>query len=191
MKKMYTSIVIALLFSACSTLKVETDYDTSHDFTKNSTYAVVYNVKEGDNTLIKDRIKESIRTNIAVKGYKEVDKESAELIFVFHAHVTQMSDIRTDYQTIGYGGFGYGGGWAYGGYRGYGGGGMVVPHTTTYRWEEAKLIVDAYNPKTKKIVWRGIVKDEISGSSYTPQETTKYINKVVSEVLKDFPISGI
>ena len=181
-------MLIALLFSACSTLKVETDYDISHEFTKNSSYAVVYNAKEGDNTLIYDRIEESIKTNISAKGYKEVAKESAELIFVFHAHVTQMADIRTDYQTIGYGSFGYGGRWGYGG---YGGATMMIPSTTTYRWEEGQLIIDAYNPKTKKIVWRGIVKDEISGSSYTPEETTKYINKVVSKVLKDFPISGI
>jgi len=178
MKKIYIFVALALMFSACSTLKVETDYDTSYDFTGNTKYAVVYNAKEGDNTLVNDRIEESIKTNIAAKGYTEVAKEKAELIFVFHVHVTQMSDIRTDYQTIGYGGYGYGGGWGYGG---YGGGTMVIPHSTTYRWTEGQLIIDAYNPSTNKIV----------DGNHTPNEKIEYINKVVEKVLQTFPKAGV
>lgn len=175
-----------MMFSACSTLQIGTDYDVTYDFTKNKTYAVVYNATKDDNTLINDRIEEAIQKNMNEKAYREVNKEQAELVFIFHVHVIQMSDIRTDYQTVGYGGFSYGGGW---GYRG--GGAMLIPHSTTYRWKEGQLIIDAYNPKTKKIIWRGTAKDEITGSNYTPQEKTKYINKVVSELLKAFPNSGV
>jgi len=189
MKKKYLMALIALVFSGCSTLKVQTDYDTEYNFTKNTTYAVVYNVKESDNTLTYDRIKTSIKDNINEKGYKEVSKENADLVLVFHVQVTQMSDIRTDYERIGYGGYGYGGGWGYGGYGG--GGTMVVPRSVTYRWKEGQLIIDAYNPKTNKIVWRGIVKDEISNASYTPEENIEYINDVVTKVLKSLPNSGV
>ncbi len=171
--------LIALLFTGCSTLKVQTDYDTEYNFTNNTTYAVVYNSKEGDNTLTYDRIQTSIKDNINTKGYKEVAKENADLVLVFHVQVTQMSDIRTDYERIGYGGYGYGGGT------------IVVPRSVTYRWQEGQLIIDAYNPKTKKIVWRGIVKDEISNASYTAEENIEYINDVVTKVLKSFPNSGV
>jgi len=174
--------VLAMVFSGCSTLSVDTDYDTAYDFTKSKKYAVVYNAKEGDNTLVNDRITAAIKTNLDKRGYMEVKKESAELVFVFHVQVMQMSDIRTDYETIGFGGFDYGHGW---GYRG--GGAMVVPHSTTYRWTEGQLVIDAYNPKTEKIVWRGLVKDEISEGSHTPQEKTEYINKVVTKLLGKFP----
>ena len=90
--------LIALLFTGCSTLKVQTDYDTEYNFTNNTTYAVVYNAKEGDNTLTYDRIQTSIKDNINTKGYKEVAKENADLVLVFHVQVTQISDIRTDYE---------------------------------------------------------------------------------------------
>ncbi|MDQ7042735.1 MAG: DUF4136 domain-containing protein [Sulfurimonas sp.] len=192
MKKIYIIAMIALMFTACSTREVEIDYDTSYDFTKNKTYAIVHNVKEGDNTLVIDRIEKSIRANINAKGYKEVSKENAELIFVFHVQVVQMSDIRTDYERIGYGGYGYGGGYrGFGGFGGYGGGTMVVPRSTTYRWKEGKLVIDAYNPQTKKIIWRGVIKDEISNSSHSVEEKTAYIEKVVSQTLAKFPKSGV
>lgn len=190
MKKIYIFVVVALMLSACSALRVEIDYDTAYNFTKNTTYAVVYNAKEGDNTLINDRIESAIKTNIKMKGYTEVSKEKAELILVFHVQVTQMSDIRTDYQTIGYGGYGYGGGWGhhpYGGFSSYSSGAMVIPTATTYRWKEGQLIIDAYNPQTKKVIWRGVIKDEITGSNHTVSEKTEYINKVVKKVLKEFP----
>ncbi|HIC12903.1 MAG TPA: DUF4136 domain-containing protein, partial [Sulfurimonas sp.] len=71
------------------------------------------------------------------------------------------------------------------------GGTIVVPRSVTYRWQEGQLIIDAYNPKTKKIVWRGIVKDEISNASYSAEENIEYINDVVTKVLQSFPNSGV
>ena len=172
------------ILTGCSTLEVEVDYDTAYNFDAQTKYTIVHSERVGDNTLVNDRVTHAIKTSLDAKEYTQVKESDADLLFVFHVNVQQMSDIRTDYQMIGYGGYGYGMG--FGGYgRGYGT--AVVERPSTYRWLEGKLIIDALNPKTKKIVWRGTVTDELSRDSSTPAEKTKYINDVVSKLMKKFP----
>jgi len=169
---------------ACSTMKVDIDYDSAYNFDDKSTYAVVHKNRESENTLTNDRVINAIKSSLNEKKYSEVPQENADLIFVFHVNVTNRSDIRTDYEMIGYGGYGYG--YGFGGYGGsYGTRVITVP--STYRWKEGRLIVDAMNPKTKKIVWRGVISDELSSSTTTPEEKTDYINKVVTKLMKSFP----
>ena len=186
-KQILSLIAIVILFTGCSTLKVDVDYDSSYDFKNKTKYAIIHNNKEAENTLTNDRIKNAIKASLNANDYKEVSKEEADLIFVFHVNVISLSDIRTDYDVIGYGGYGYNPGWGYNRGYGYGGSTVVVPRSTTYRWKEGKLIVDALNPKTKKIVWRAIAKDELSSASSTQKEKIEYINKVVSKLMKEFP----
>jgi len=47
---------------------------------------------------------------------------------------------------------------------------VIVSYIVTFRWKEEQLIIDAYNPKRNKIVWEGIVKDEILNSSYAQRK---------------------
>jgi len=174
-----------LLLSGCSTLKIDVDHDASFSFDTKKTYAIVHSDRESDNTLVNDRIHNAIKNSLNLQGYKEVSKEKAQLIFVFHVNVMQRSDIRTDYQMIGYPGYGYG--FGYGGY-GYGPGTAMIATPSTYRWQEGRLVIDALNPKNKKIVWRGTVTDELSRNSTTTEEKTEYLNSVVSKVMKKFPV---
>jgi len=187
MKNIFATLCLVLFLGGCSTLKVDVDYDANYDFKNKTEYAIVYNPKESDNTLVTDRIKEAIKTQLDAKNYVEVEKSQADLIFVFHVNVTQRSDIRTDYERIGYSGYGYGGAWGYRGFGGYGGGTMIVERPSVYRWKEGRLVIDALNKKSKKIVWRGIVKDELSSKSSTVQEKKQYINSVVKKLFKQFP----
>lgn len=184
MKKLFLIGTIFLLFSGCSTLDTEVDYDTAYEFKDQTHYSIVHSDREGDNTLVNDRIKEAIKISLNAKEYEEVKESEADLLFVFHVNVQKMSDIRTDYEMVGYGGFGYGMG--FGGY-GRGFGTAMVVHPSTYKWTEGKLIIDALNPRSKKIVWRGVATDELSQNSSTPQEKTLYINKVVSKLMEKFP----
>lgn len=181
MKKVLFTIFALIVMTGCSTLKVDVDYDTAYDFNKSTTYAVVYNDGVVENSLINDRITQAIKTSLNEKnGYKEVSKESAELLFVFHVNVQDKSDVSMDYQMIGYGGYGFGRGFG----LGYGG---VVASPNTYNYKEGKLVIDALNQQTNKIVWRGSASDELSQSSSTPDEKTKYINSVVSKIMANFP----
>jgi len=188
-KQILSILTMLFLFSGCSTLKVDVDYDSSYNFNNKTKYAVVHSLKESEDSLTNNRIAEAIKKSLNNNNYKEVSKEDADLIFVYHVNVINKSDIRTDYQVIGYSGYGYGPGWGYGRYGGFGGYGstVVIPRSSTYKWQEGKLIIDAMNAKNQKIVWRGIAKDELSNGNSSHEEKVEYINKVVKKLMKDFP----
>ena len=181
MKTVFISLLLLLVMSGCSTMKVESDYDSTYNFGDKNSYNILYSERVRGNTLVNDRITQAIKNSLNAKNYKEVSEKEADLLFVFHVNVRQMSDIRTDYQMVGYPGYRYG---MYG--YGYSAGTMVVATPSIYKWTEGKLIIDALNPKTKKIVWRGTVTDELSSNSSTPQEKTAYIDKVVKKLMNEF-----
>jgi len=171
-KKMIFTLLGVLLLSACSSLKVNVDYDPEFDFMGQKSFAVVHHNKEGEDTLFNDRMIEALTVNLQGKAYVKSPKESANLVFVFHVNVEDKMDIDTDYRMVGYGGYGYGG--------------QMVATTRTYNYTKGTLIIDALNPIDKKIVWRGIATDILKSKS-TPQERAAYVKKVVNETMKDFP----
>ena len=172
MKKLLILLVAQVVFFGCSSLKVNVDYDPEFDFASQKSFAVVHHNKEGEDTLFNDRFTEALQADLGAKAYMQAPKDSADLVFVFHVNVESKTDIDTDYTMVGYGRYGYGG--------------HMVATTRTYKYKKGTLIIDALNPKDKKIVWRGITTD-ILKSHDTPEERTVYINKVVKEAMKDFP----
>jgi hypothetical protein len=164
-----------LFFTACSTIKVETDYDPEFSFKNVSTYAIVHKSKEGANTLTDERIISAIHTRLKAKGYVKTKRSDADLLVVFHTDVRSKTRIVQDYQYVGISPYRYG----YGGM-------MAVPTTRAYNYDEGKLLIDILNSKDKKIVWRGIATDSLK-SYDTPQERTEYINKVMKSIFKTLP----
>jgi len=171
MKYLFT-LLLAFLFVGCSTLEVEHDYDENYNFTKVHTFRIMHNVKEGENTLLNERITTALRDVLEKKGYQKVE-HNADLIFVYHYGVKDKVDLQTDYQMIGFP------------RRGFGGGAMIAT-TTTYEYKEGTIIIDAYDTQTKKIVWRAVGVLEVQHQE-TPQERRAYVYKIISGVMKDFP----
>ncbi|MBN2816445.1 MAG: DUF4136 domain-containing protein [Campylobacterales bacterium] len=169
--------VFAIFFTACSQLDIKIDYDTEYEFSKEIKYTVVHSSRVGDDTLTNDRIKKALQNTLDLKGYTMVEQKDADVLFVFHADVKDKTDIQTDYQMVGFGGYGFA--------RGFGGG--MVATTSAYNYTEGTLVVDALNPDTQKILWRGIATDELSKKDATPEEKSAYINVVVSKLINNFP----
>jgi hypothetical protein len=160
------------IFSGCSSLRVNVDYDPGFDFQTPKSFAIAHYNKEGEDTLFNDRLIRALETDLKTKGYTKSAKEEADLIVTFHTNVENKVSIDTDYQMIGYARYGYGGG--------------MVATTRTYNYQKGTLIIDVLNPKDEKIVWRGMATD-ILKEHKTPQERTAYINKVVEETMASFP----
>jgi len=165
-----TGLFLSLFLLGCSTLDVNVDYDDSYSFSGVKSFKVVHNVKEGENTLVNDRITAAIESELEKKGY--VKSRDADLVFVYHYNVKDKTDIRTDYQMVGYGGFGYGG--------------AMIAHTNTYNYTQGTIIIDALNPKTKKIVWRSVGTLELQEKE-TPKEKREYVNKIIQKMLASYP----
>ena len=161
---------MTLFISACSTLSTSVDYDTHYNFKTIHTFAVVHKTKEGENTLTNERIEKALVNVLKSKGLQEVEPQNADLVFLYHTNVQNKTDIYTDYQMVGYGRYG----------------GMVISTPRTYNYDEGKLIIDAYNPKTNKTVYRAVAVDELPEKK-TLQEREEYINEVITKTLKTFP----
>ena len=179
-------ILIALLISGCSSLKVETDFDPNVAMNPPKNFYIVHKPAENEDTLVSDRIIEALQKELISLGYKNSSKENADFLVLFHIGVTTKSRVVTDYQRVNMYPYSYGHGFGYG-YRGYGGHGTVtVAESKNYSYKEAKLIVDAVIPTSNRIFWRGTAKDQLQ-SHDNPQERIAYINKVLKTLMKKFP----
>lgn len=177
MMKILSFITATLLFIGCSTLDVSVDYDDSYDFKSVKSFTVDNSIGTSKNTLIGTRIVNALEGELELKNYKKTSKEDANLIFVFYGSVKDKQSVSTSYS--GYGGYGRRGGFGYGG--------MMMSTTNTYEYQEGTLVVDALNPKTKKIVWRGIGVKELKNYN-TPKERTEATNAAVKKIMEKFPI---
>ena len=163
----------ATLAAACSTLKVQSDYDPAVDFAKYRTYTY----KEGTKLpyeIGQRRLESGLFTILAAKGLKRVD-QGGDLSVFMHSRV----DKRTQINTTDYGFAGPGWGW-YGGWGGYGGG------MTTSQVEEipvGKVVVDLVDARDKKLVWRGWATADIDD---TPSEQEEY-DKGFAKLFADYP----
>jgi len=171
---LFLALALALLTVGCSSLKVQTDYDPQSDLTPPKNFAIVHKTYEGEDTLTSARITAAIRSEMLQKGYIETAREKADFYLLFHTGVTSKTRIDTDYQYVNMYPYHYGYPTA------------VVPHTRTYTYEEAKLIVDAVIPGKNRIVWRGTAVDYLK-TMRTPEERTDYINSVLKTLMKSFP----
>jgi len=172
MKKVFMVVLIVLSLVGCSSLKVNVDYDPDYDFSAPRSYAIAHHARAGEDTLFNDRLIKALNEELAAKGYVQVPKQEAQLIFVFHTNVVDKTQIDTDYEMIGY--------------RRYGFGGHMIATTSTYTYTEGTLILDALNPQNQKIVWRGTATDILSKKK-SPEERTAYVKKVVHKTMQDFP----
>ena len=78
---------------------------------------------------------------------------------------------------------GFGGGW---GWRRFGGFDDSFGDSTTVEddYKEGTLVVDMYDAKSKKLIWRGSTEDSLSGK---PANNEKNLEKGVAKMFKAFP----
>ncbi len=175
-KNIILLVFMALLFNGCSSLRVSSDYDTSFDMKTLKQFHIIHNNAKLQDTLTINRIDNAITHELSTKGYKVVSQKEANFLVYYHIDVKNKTQVITDYQTMGMYPYRYGG--------------MMVPTTRTYNYDEGKLIVDMVDPRDNNIIYRMSVKDQLKTFD-TPQERTKYINKVIKTLLKDFPTKAL
>jgi len=162
-------VLIGMMFlfaGKSSAQQVKTDYDRSVNFGQYKTYSWE-RVKTQD-PLFVDRIKSSVNSALAAKGWTQVDSGGDVSIVAIEITRNQQT-LNTFYD-------GLGGGWRWGGF------GQATTTTETYK--VGTLVVDLFDTKTKKLVWRGISSDTLSNNS---DKNIKNLNKGVEKMFKQFP----
>src|SRR5215472_17581731 len=166
--KLKFGIVIAVLLTASLAFaqKVNTDFDHNFDFSSVHTFAVEFATPWG-NQLQQERAKADIVSQLTAKGWTQApDAASADVLVAIHGAVNQQKSLDTFYS---------GGGWGWGG-------GMA--QTTVNTVHVGSAVVDIFDAKTKKLVFRGTAQDELSDK---PEKNEKKIEKATEKMFKDFP----
>ncbi len=146
--------------------KVQTDYDHQYSFSQLHSFTVQFG-SVWNNPLQQQRAKEDIVRELTAKGWTEApDAASADAVVVIHGATQQEKSLDTWYS---------GGGWGWGP-------GMAT--TTVNTVNVGTMVVDVFDARTKKLVFRGTASDDISDK---PEKNAKKIDKAVQKMFKDFP----
>jgi hypothetical protein len=156
--------------------KNNVDFDKSVDFTTFHTFQLLPNPDGAlakANELMDGRVQDMIRQHLVGQGLKEVS-ENPDLIVSYDASTKGHQVLN----TMGMGpGMGVGMGMGWGRFGAAGMGGMATTTETTFT--DGTLVVDAYTPDPKKMVWRGMAEESVADN---PDKTTKNIAKSLDEL---------
>jgi len=173
LKRMAVTLMgMMFLFAGISAAQqVKTDYDRAADFAQYKTYSWEH-VKTKD-PLLEDRIKNAVDGVLAARGWTKVES-GGDVSIVALQMTTNQETLNTFYN-------GFGGGW---GWRRFGGGGIGEATTTTETYKVGTLVVDLFDAKTKKLLWRGSSSDTLSNNS---DKNIKNLDKGVEKMFQKFP----
>jgi hypothetical protein len=164
-------MVLAIVLTSCSSVRVATDYDREIDFSTYSSFAFYRPGidKAQISDLDKRRILRAIETQLVSKGMTK--SSDPDLLVSIFTKERERIDVYNDH-------FGYGWGWYpwYGGYYGH--------HVSTST--EGTLFIDLFDAKSKSLIWQGMGTSKLVTSSNIEKKEER-IRLIVGEVLAKYP----
>ena len=167
-----TLVLLGTVLSVASALfgqQVKTDYDRGANFGQYKTYS--WEQVKTKNALDVDRIKNAVNSALQTKGWTQVDS-AADVSVIAMEMTHEQQTLNTFYD-------GFGGGWRW---RGFGDLGESTTTTDTYT--VGTLVLDLFDTKTKKLLWRGVSTDTLSNNS---EKNIKNLDKGVQKMFQHFP----
>ena len=164
-------LVLAMVAVPSIAQKVTIDYAHDFDFEKVKTFQYVETKESNSQDQLMDgRIEAAIIRELTEGDLKQVDAD-ADLYITYHISTKD----NTVYNTTSFGYGGMGGGWG----RWGGGMGMSTASTTATTFTEGTLILDAYEPGDKKMVWRGMGTVTLKSK---PEKQTQQIDNILAKM---------
>lgn len=169
----YLPILLLLVISSCSSVRVASDFDNRTDFSQYKTYAFhkdgIDKVEISD--LDKRRILRAIDDQMTAKGFSKSDNPDMLVnIFTKSSEQVNVSQFNAGYGW-GYGGWGYGWGWG-------------PSYSTVSTTTEGTLYIDLIDARKKELIWQGIGTGVLTRDRERKEER---INEFVSKILMQFP----
>jgi hypothetical protein len=168
MKEFWMSSILLATVVILASAAVNTDYDHAADFSRYKTYSWLK--VEAENSLWQDRIRKAVDAELSAKGWQNVATGGA-------AALAAVGSVKTEQQLdTFYNGFG--GDWYW---RGFGDG---IVTTTVEHIPVGSLVLDIFDAKTKKLLWRARGEKVLSGD---PEKNEKKLHDIVGDMFKKFP----
>ncbi|TJY31833.1 DUF4136 domain-containing protein [Pontimicrobium aquaticum] len=171
--KVFPVLMITLLMTSCTSVRVASDYDRTANFNTYKTFAFFKNGidKAEISDLDKRRILRAIEAELLAKGFTK--SESPDLLI----SIFTKSRDKVNVYNNGWGPYGYGWGWSpwyWNNYRG----------TTVSRSTEGTLFIDLIDAKKKELVWQGMGTGYISQNMKNKEERIK---EFVAKIMEKYP----
>jgi hypothetical protein len=171
-------ILGATMASGCATVSVKTDFDPTVDFSQYRSFELIggellVNGRSDDtNTLVKDRIRDAITTELVSKGFQAVES-GGDLMVAYVAGARTVTEVEAigPYRP-GFGPYWSPRGWWWPAYYDW--------WTRTYT--KGTLVIDLMDAGTKKLVWRAY-----AGADVTAPDAKDLIAKAVHKAFAKFP----
>jgi hypothetical protein len=178
MKKILLLILVAVVVTSCSSVKISSDFDKTVNFSAYKTYAFTTEALSlAVNDLNKNRLFTAIETELAAKGFTK--KETNPDVWIDIKLKGEQKQTAT--ATNSGGGYGYGYGYRYG----WGGGFS----TTTINYDtyvDGTLFIDMIDAAKKQLVWQGRGTKTLEPDA-NQQKREKNINYAVKQIFVKYP----
>lgn len=173
--KLLPTILLLMVVSSCTSVRVATDYDKNANFNDYKTFAFFKTGidKAEISDLDKRRILRAIEAELLAKGLTK--SENPDMLVSLFTKSREKVNIYNN----GWGPYGYGWGWSPWYWGGYGYGGTSVSTST-----EGVLYIDLIDAKKKELVWQGMGTGYLSKNMEKKEERIK---EFVSKIMEKYP----
>lgn len=187
------NIVIGLLVltvSACSSVRILSDYDNMAEFVSYKTFELAPPSQDLPkdpviNDLNGQRVRAAITRELEARGYQLAN--DADLVVNIYVKVEQrLEEVRSiegpyfPYRVS----FWYYGHW---GYYNYWGPGWGYSSVRVRDYKEGTLVVDLVDKKTKRLVWHGVA---IGNPDNFRKNAEERINKAIKKLFDEYPFEA-
>ncbi len=187
---------LALLVAACSStdkIEIGSDHDPRAQFDGLRTYGWMKRkpVKLGDPRIDDEALSTwvhgAVEKSLSGRGYKQLVEGKPDFWVAWHAAIDEKVKVSTMQDHYGYTvgsdwDRAYRTDWAWIGPGGPAG----RSETVVDEWEQGSLILEVVDPKTNKLMWRGVARAKL-GKKRTEEQKRARITQAVSRMLDRFP----
>ncbi|MBM7061365.1 DUF4136 domain-containing protein [Pseudomonas sp. UL073] len=173
-----------LLLSACESVQLDRDYDSSRDFANYRTWSwkqptLLYTPDDPrlKSDITEQRIRQATDDQLLQRGLRPAAAGAHGDVQVQAALIVEQQQ---DQVSTTYGGY-------WGGYWGNYWGGPGITETRNVTYKVATMQIDLYDGKDGKLVWRGTGEQIMRNSPPTPAEREAAIRETVGKVLSQYP----
>lgn len=173
--KLLPAVLLLLVASSCSSVRVASDYDKNANFNEYKSFAFFKTGidKAEISDLDKRRILRAIESELLAKGFTKSENPDM-LVSLF-----TKSREKVNVYNNGWGLYGYGWGWSPWYWGGIGYGGTSVSTST-----EGVLYIDLIDANKKELVWQGMGTGYLSKNMEKKEERIK---EFVSKIMEKYP----
>lgn len=168
------ALVAAAGLTACASRPVvHADADPAADFSQYRSY-VWLQQPSGIAPLQMQRIVAGIEAQLAARGWQQEPSAEADVALAVHVTTEERQSIDTFYAGPGYGSWGWSG-W---------GVGFGTATSQVRNYEVGTLIVDVFDNRSKRAVWRGTATGTVPS---TPARVNEAIDSSIERIFAEFP----